>query len=71
VERRQAETLMEEGETRDARDADRRSQQALDDWFRNRRPRADAEARSDPPVHSAMGIGEIGSERDSPANDGT
>jgi flagellar biosynthesis chaperone FliJ len=32
VERRQAETLIEETEARDALDADRRSQQALDDW---------------------------------------
>lgn len=37
VERRQAETLIEEATARDALDADRRSQQALDDWFGNRR----------------------------------
>jgi flagellar export protein FliJ len=40
VERRQAETLIEEAEARDALDADRRSQQGLDDWFRNRLHRA-------------------------------
>jgi hypothetical protein len=37
VERRQAETLIEEAAARDTLDADRRSQQALDDWFGNRR----------------------------------
>jgi hypothetical protein len=37
VERRQAETLIEEAAARDALDAGRRSQQALDDWFGNRR----------------------------------
>jgi flagellar biosynthesis chaperone FliJ len=36
VERRQAETLIEEAQTRDTLDAGRRSQQALDDWFLNR-----------------------------------
>jgi hypothetical protein len=36
VERRQAETLIEEAEARDALDGERRSQQGLDDWFRNR-----------------------------------
>jgi hypothetical protein len=49
VERRQAETLIEEAEKRDAHDAERRSQQGLDDWFRNRLHRAEAvahEARS-------------------------
>lgn len=40
VERRQAETLIEEAETRDGLERDRRSQQALDDWFRNRLHRA-------------------------------
>ena len=40
VERRQAGTLIEEAEARDALNADRRSQQGLDDWFRNRRHRA-------------------------------
>jgi hypothetical protein len=36
VERRQAETLIEEAEAREAADALRRSQQALDDWYLNR-----------------------------------
>jgi hypothetical protein len=44
VERRQAETLIEEAEARDALDAGRRSQQGLDDWFRNRLHRTEAEA---------------------------
>jgi len=37
VERRQAETLIEDAAARDALEAGRRSQQALDDWFGNRR----------------------------------
>jgi hypothetical protein len=45
VERRQAETLIEEAEARDAVDAERKSQQALDDWFRNRLHRSGLEAR--------------------------
>jgi flagellar biosynthesis chaperone FliJ len=45
VERRQAETLIQEAEARDALDADRKSQQALDDWFRNRLHRVGLEAR--------------------------
>ncbi len=44
VERRQAATLIEEDEARDGRDRDRRSQQALDDWFRNRLHRAGEDA---------------------------
>ena len=43
VERRQAETLIEEARARDAVEADRRSQQALDDWHRSRRHREVAE----------------------------
>lgn len=43
VERRQAGTLIEEAEARDALETDRRSQQALDDWFRNRLYRAGEE----------------------------
>jgi hypothetical protein len=43
VERRQAETLIEEAEARDAIEADRRSQQSLDDWHRSRRHREQAE----------------------------
>ncbi|MGD0731384.1 MAG: hypothetical protein ABR956_08965 [Terracidiphilus sp.] len=37
VERRQAETLIQESEARDAVEAGRRGQQGLDDWFGNRR----------------------------------
>jgi flagellar biosynthesis chaperone FliJ len=40
VERRQAEILIKETEARDAIEAGRRSQQALDDWYRNRLHRA-------------------------------
>jgi len=36
VERRQAETLIEEAEAREAVKAGRRNQQALDDWYLNR-----------------------------------
>jgi flagellar biosynthesis chaperone FliJ len=44
VERRQAGTLIEEAKARDALDFDRRSQQGLDDWFRNRLHRAEQQA---------------------------
>jgi flagellar biosynthesis chaperone FliJ len=40
VERRQAETLIEETRVRDAIDSDRRGQQSLDDWFSSRQYRA-------------------------------
>jgi hypothetical protein len=48
VERRQAESLIQETETRDAVDATRRGQQSLDDWYNSRHygKRADVE----PPV---------------------
>jgi flagellar biosynthesis chaperone FliJ len=36
IERRQAETLIEEAEAREAIEIGRRGQQSLDDWFRNR-----------------------------------
>lgn len=36
IERRQAETLIEETEARDAVEANRKSQDALDDWYRSR-----------------------------------
>ncbi|MDR3751733.1 MAG: hypothetical protein P4K94_09640 [Terracidiphilus sp.] len=36
VERRQAETLIQETEVRDAIEVERRSQQGLDDWYGNR-----------------------------------
>jgi hypothetical protein len=54
VERRQAETLIEEAETRDAQDSERRSQQGLDDWFRNRLHRAEAVAHEARPTCSAV-----------------
>jgi hypothetical protein len=47
IERRQAETLRDEAEARDALKADRRNQQGLDDWFHNRLHRkASEEGRS-------------------------
>jgi hypothetical protein len=49
VERRQAETLVKESEAREAIDADRRSQQGLDDWFRNRRHRVESQSKAVPP----------------------
>lgn len=42
TERRQAETLIEETEARDVREALRRGQQSLDDWHRSRSQRRDA-----------------------------
>jgi flagellar biosynthesis chaperone FliJ len=50
VERRQAETLIEEALARDVLDADRRSQQGLDDWVGNRRHGADVEAKAAKPA---------------------
>ena len=46
VARRQVETLIEEAEARDAVDAGRRSQQALDDWYRNRLHRTLSQAKT-------------------------
>lgn len=47
VERRQAETLIDESEKRDAADRTRKGQQALDDWHvRQRRSREDEERGS-------------------------
>jgi hypothetical protein len=52
IERRQAETLIREIEAKDAVDAGRKSQQALDDWYRNRKqntsPRPVGKADADP-----------------------
>jgi hypothetical protein len=45
VERRQAETLVKESEASEAIDADRKNQQGLDDWFRNRLHRARLETK--------------------------
>ncbi len=50
VERCQAETLIQEAEARDALEGDRRSQQALDDWFRNRMHRAGEQAGTPAPA---------------------
>jgi predicted GIY-YIG superfamily endonuclease len=46
IERRQAETLIQESEAREAIQADRRGQQSLDDWYgaRQYRDKADADA---------------------------
>jgi hypothetical protein len=41
VERRQAETLIGETEKQDAREAGRRGQQALDEWYRSRLTRGE------------------------------
>jgi predicted metalloprotease len=77
VERRQAETLIEEAEARDALDADRRTQQSLDDWFRNRRHRADQQAAGLQPIGSdQLGsllteVSALDSERDMAANQET
>jgi len=49
VERRQAETLIEEAEAVEALDAERHAQLALDDWFRNRQHRAASQGRSAAP----------------------
>jgi hypothetical protein len=51
VERRQAETLIRETEAREAVEAGRRGQQALDDWYSSRLYREGAEAG--PRAHSA------------------
>lgn len=47
VERRQAETLIEEAEARDAVEAGRKSQGALDEWYRSRQYRNSLENNSD------------------------
>jgi len=47
VERRQAETLIRETEARDAIEAGRHGQQALDDWYRFRLHRAETKEESD------------------------
>jgi hypothetical protein len=48
VERRQAETLIQETEARDAVEAGRRGQRTLDDWFLNRLHRAGMAAQAAP-----------------------
>ena len=58
VARRQVETLIEEAEARDAVDADRQSQQSLDDWYSSRLYRAPGkeEADTEPTASSAEGL---------------
>jgi hypothetical protein len=46
VERRQAETLIQETEAQEAIEAGRRGQQALDDWYGSRQYRQEAEAEA-------------------------
>jgi flagellar biosynthesis chaperone FliJ len=48
VERRQAETLVEEAAARDALEAARRTQHSLDDWHLGRLRRGDAHTEDDP-----------------------
>jgi flagellar export protein FliJ len=50
IERRQAETLIEEAEARDAVEFERRGQQGLDDWYRNRMHRTQREGERLPPA---------------------
>lgn len=45
VQRRQAESLIEQTESRDAVDAARRAQQALDDWHRSRKLSGDQDQK--------------------------
>jgi hypothetical protein len=49
VERRQAETLIEETEAREAIEADRHGQQSLDDWYSSRKYREGASLESSRP----------------------
>jgi len=63
VERRQAETLIQETEARDAVETGRRDQQGLDDWYRNRMHREEllakssenSQANSEAEIHRPMG----------------
>jgi flagellar export protein FliJ len=52
VERRQAETLIQETEARDAIEAGRRGQRGLDDWYGSRLHREEAEAQPARPTTS-------------------
>jgi hypothetical protein len=52
VERRQADSLIQEAEARDAIEAGRRSQQSLDDWYSNR-------------LHRSQGVAELARRADS------
>jgi len=59
VERRQAETLVKESEASEAIDADRKSQQGLDDWFRNRLHRVNLEIKDAQAADSANASGGV------------
>jgi flagellar biosynthesis chaperone FliJ len=52
VERRQAETLIQETEAKDAIETGRRDQQGLDDWYRNRMHREEQMAKSAEIAHA-------------------
>lgn len=52
VERRQAETLIQETEAQEAIEVDRHSQQALDDWYSSRKHRE--KSRPDPAAAEAI-----------------
>jgi len=57
VERRQAEVLIERAEALDAIDAERRGQQALDDWHRSRSLGVDSRTKSIADTQHASGTG--------------
>ena len=59
VERRQAETLVKESEAHDALDAERKSQQGLDDWFRNRLHRVKLDTKDAQPADPAKALGGV------------
>lgn len=69
VERRQAETLIREAEVRDAEEAGRRGQQALDDWFGNRLHGAELGARPAHPAGFAKGTRAVAEEDPGPAQE--
>ena len=58
VERRQAETLVEAAEARDAEEATRRGQQNLDDWYLNRFRRRESgpESAAEPAALAGSGL---------------
>jgi hypothetical protein len=63
VERRQAETLIEETEAREAIESDRRGQQSLDDWYSSRLYRGGAHLAPSKPssAESAAEASDLGS----------
>jgi hypothetical protein len=54
VEQRQAETLLQEGEAREAAEADRRGQQALDGWYGSRLYRAELQKKTEAASENEM-----------------